>query len=341
MCTPACVERGEQGVKSSALSVTSSPSFWPPAPGLRRDEVRVSFQGGEYIGHLVAPPASAGKRPLVLVIHNFQGLKFFDVHQAEFLARVGYVGLAVDVYGDLFPPEQRLWPDDMAKAPEFLKGAFTAMASMDRDCGKFRAIMKAWLDAGLAHPTVDASLPPAAIGYCFGGVACLECVRGGLNLGGVVSFHGLLQTGLDGVPERHGVTPPATIPCENSYNTKTVVLVENGAHDELVPGESMVGFFTEMDAAGVDWILHHHARTPHGFALPPSLGPPGCLHEASDRRSTENMLTLFREIFPGVPQCCVDRNAAGTKLPPRAPAAGPSSGGCGGCFAAFLRPRKG
>ena len=94
-----------------------------------------------------------------------------------------------------------------------------------------------------------------------------------------------------------------------------MILIENGADDALVPDSSKQRFFDEMDAAGVSWVFHHHAKTPHGFALPPTLGPPGRLHEATDRRSTMSMLDLFREIFPGVPQNPVARNAAGTAIP--------------------------
>ena len=70
-----------------------------------------------------------------------------------------------------------------------------------------------------------------------------------------------------------------------------------------------------MDNAGVDWNFHEHSRAPHGFALPPTLGPPGCLNETADRRSTMNMLNLFKEIFPNVNQNSVKNNAAGTTIP--------------------------
>ena len=146
-------------------------------------------------------------------------------------------------------------------------------------------------------------------------MAVIECVRGGLDVSGVVSFHGLLQTGEDPNPARYGVDRPALKLCENNHNTKSVVLIENGADDGLVPDESKTRFFEEMNTAGVDWIFHHHSQTPHGFALPPTLGPPGRLHEATDRRSTMSMLNLFREVFPGVPQNPVQRNAAGTQIP--------------------------
>lgn len=294
---------------------THTDAFWPPAPDLVRDEIPLSFRGRDFLGHLVAPPPAVGPRPLVLVIHNYQGLKFFDVDVAEYLARVGYVGLAIDVYGDLVPPDERTWPDDPSRVVEFNKKCFRGMVSMDHDHELFRAIMGAWIEAGRAHDSVDASGPAAAIGYCFGGMAVIEAVRGGLDLAGVVSFHGLLQTGEDPNAGQFGAERPALKKCENDYNTNTVILVENGAEDELVPLESRARFCAEMDAAGVQWMIDDHARTPHGFALPPTLGPPGRLHEASDRRSTANMLSLFREIFPGVEQNRVAHNAAGTAIP--------------------------
>lgn len=288
---------------------------WPPAPGLQRADIALQFEGTDYLGHLVAPPNELGPRPLVLVIHNYQGLKFFDVDVAEYLARVGYVGLAIDMYGSNLPPGQRVWPDDASAVEGFQRGCFEAMVAVDHDYVKFRALLSQWLDAGLAHPAVDPDYAPAAIGYCFGGVAVLEAVRGGLNLGGVVSFHGLLQTGEDPSPARMGVERPELVLCDNNHNTSTVVLIENGANDHLVPFESQARFFEEMDAAGVDWTFNNHAQTPHGFALPETLGPPGRLHEATDRRSTMNMLSLFREIFPGITQTPMAHNGAGTAIP--------------------------
>ena len=223
--------------------------FWPPAPDLRRDDISFSFRGNNYLGHLVAPPESAGPRPLVMVIHNYQGLKFFDVDVAEYLARVGYVGLAIDLYGDIVPADQRLFPTDPAKVHDFQALCFTGMVAMDHDFELFRSAMQEWLTRGLAHETVDESFSAAAIGYCFGGVAVIEAVRGGLDLGAAVSFHGLLQTGEDPNPMHFGIERPPVKTSENSYNTKTVLLIENGANDQLVPDESKLRFFAEMDEA--------------------------------------------------------------------------------------------
>ena len=288
---------------------------WPPAPDLRRADISFAFRDNNYLGHLVAPPETAGPRPLVLVIHNYQGLKFFDVDVAEYLARVGYVGLAVDMYGDIVPANERTWPAEASQVDAFQNKCFQGMVACDHDHAFFRALLAEWLTAGFGHPSVDSTIPAAAIGYCFGGVAVLEAVRGGLDFAGVVSFHGLLQTGEDNAPAAWGVDRPPLKRCDNNYNTNTIVLIENGKEDQLVPDESRRRFYEEMDAAGVHWIFHDHARTPHGFALPPTLGPPGHLHEAADRHSTMAMLDLFREIFPDVKQNPVAHNAAGTWIP--------------------------
>ena len=213
------------------------------------------------------------------------------------------------------PPDQRIFPTEESEVHAFQAKCFEGMVAMDHDHELFRSLLLEWLDQGRSHETVDANISPASIGYCFGGVAVIECVRGGLDLGGAVSFHGLLQTGEDPNPERFGVQRPTVKTCDNNYNTRTDLMIENGADDGLVPDESKQRFFKEMDDAGVDWVFHHHASTPHGFALPPTLGGPGRLHTATDRRSTMNMLTLFREIFPGIPQNVVEHNAAGTRIP--------------------------
>ncbi len=289
--------------------------FWPPAPDLQRAELRLDSADNSYLGHLVAPPETDGPRPLVLVVHNYQGLKFFDVDVAEYLARLGYVGLAVDMYGETVPAAERVWPADPAEIESFQRGCFEGMVSVDHDYGFFRSLLSRWLELGRAQDCVDNRFAPAVIGYCFGGVAAIECVRGGLDVSAAISFHGLLQTGEDQSPEPYGVQRPALIPAENHYNTRTLLLIENGADDHLVTAENKARFMTEMDTAGVDWVFHEHARTPHGFALPPTIGPPGHLHEASDRRSTLNMLSVFREVFEGVPQAPVAHNAAGTRIP--------------------------
>jgi len=289
--------------------------FWPPAPELQRRKIALEFEGDRYEGDLVAPPENLGPRPLVLVIHNYQGLKQFDRDVAEYLARLGYVGLAIDMYGGRVPQGEREFPKDPSLIEGFQKKCFDAMVWLDHDHRLFRALLGAWIEVGQADSASDQAISPAAIGYCFGGMAVLEGVRGGLDLSAVVSFHGLLQTGEDPSPARFGATRPKVKTAPNNYNQNTIVLIENGAEDHLVSQTNKDRFFAEMDEAGVDWSFVDHARTPHGFALAKRIGPPGHLHEAADRRSTQNMLSLFREVFPSVNQNSIEFNAAGTRIP--------------------------
>lgn len=318
MCTPCCIARAKSGVEGSPYDIGSTPEHWEADLSLVRDTLKINFLDHEFTGYLVAPAKEVGKRPAVFVVHNFQGCKFFDVQVAEFFARVGYVGIAVDLYGASVPVDGRLWPGLMCGFMTFLKTCMQAMVELDHDCSKFRNLLKAWVDAGLAHEAVDCTLPPMMLGYCFGGVACLEAVRGGLNLGAVVSLHGLLQTGFDPNPAKWGAVRPEKIPYENNYNTNTLVYIENGAHDDLVPEESIKEFKEEMENARVTYTFHNYANAGHGFALPKSLGPPGCLEEEADRESTLTMLKVCLEIFPQVPQNRIETNAAGTKLYPQA-----------------------
>ncbi|MEK9764228.1 MAG: hypothetical protein VW729_16220 [Deltaproteobacteria bacterium] len=85
--------------------------------------------------------------------------------------------------------------------------------------------------------------------------------------------------------------------CENDFNTKAVVLIENGADDYLDDNESKERFFAEMIQAGVEWNFHDRPGTPHGFVQPTTLVHPGHLHERSGYRSTVKMLALFKDIF--------------------------------------------
>ena len=293
----------------------TNPDLWPEDQGLRRNSIGIEFRGNEFLGHMVAPAHSVGPRPLVLVIHNYQGLKGFDVDVAEYLARSGYVGFAIDMYGNDVPADERDFPADAARIMAFQKQCFEAMVKLDHDPELLRSLLDCWIQTGLAEDWVDVSAAPSAIGYCFGGMVAIEGVRGGLNLAGVVSFHGLLQTGEDPSASNFDAERPALKPCTNNYNTDSVIVIENGAEDHLVKPENRQRFFAEMDAANVDWSFHDHAKTPHGFALPIQLGPPGKLHEAADRRSTQNMLSLFRELYPNIKQQAVSPNAAGTTIP--------------------------
>ena len=130
------------------------------------------------------------------------------------------------------------------------------------DPGNLRDALNCYLNEGKRHPRVDEK-HAAMIGYCFGGTACFEAVRGGLELDAVCSFHGVLQSRPQSRNTKQILHP-------NKHNTKTIVLVENGNLDPFVTPNSKQKFFEEMDEAGVDWRFHDHSRTP---ASAPMLFP--------------------------------------------------------------------
>lgn len=281
---------------------------------LRHEEIPLTYEGRSFRGRMCWCEG-AGSRPLVLVVHNYAGLKRFDEEQAAYVARCGFAALAVDMYGDdTSDPATRV--KTAANAAQHYAVAFGAMNHTLRDHFLLRGLLAAWLAAGRAHPSVEAAGRAAACGYCYGGMAMFEMVRMGLDVDAVVSFHGVLQSdpialptddpaAFDGVPPR---APPATY----ARAGHTRVLVANGDADTYVTPVSAAAWKAEMDGAGVDWFWHDYARTPHGFALAPDI----CTEytEAADRRSTQAMWALLAEVWPDVAQSPVPLNACGTPI---------------------------
>ena len=111
---------------------------------------------------------------------------------------------------------------------------------------------------------------------------------------------------------------------ENDFNTKAVVLIENGADDYLVGNESKERSFAEMIQAGVEWNFHDRPGTPHGFALPTTYGHPRHLHKRSGHRSSVKILALFKDISSGAKQNTVTRNAVVHLIPEQRSGARPN-----------------
>lgn len=323
MCTPAC----RAHVDPTGQGIPLSPEHWAGEPfeALRQD-VKVVHDGVEYEGKLVANSAHDKKRPLVIVIHNFCGRVQWHEHVAEYMARLGYVGLAVDFYGPaLIPHEIRGLPQTPEEAEQNIKDIFSkGMIPMEANMPLMLAIFQKWIDVGCAHPAVDPVCKPAAIGYCLGGLFCIDAIRAGLQLGGVVSFHGVLHYQqqptefIDFVSSF--MTLPQHIAAPLSYNTTAPCLIENGEHDGYGKSPLREVFEKEMADAGVKLRWHELKGADHGFALAPCVwGGSKEYHKEADRQSTLNMLHMFQEIWPDVEQQHVCKNAAGAIIIERPP----------------------
>ena len=221
-------------------------------------------------GWLAYDDSFTGKRPGVLVVHQWKGLGDYEKKRAAMLAKLGYVAFCADIYG------QGIRPQTTAEA-----GAQAGKYKGDRPL--LRARVNAGLDALKKVERVDHK-HVAAIGYCFGGTAVIELARHGAEISGVVSFHG----GLDSPTPADG------------KNIKCKVLACHGADDPFVPAKDLAAFEDEMRSAKVDWQLMKFGGAVHSFTdwnMDGKALPGAQYNEAADQRSWAAMQQFFGEIF--------------------------------------------
>jgi dienelactone hydrolase len=240
------------------------------ARGAVRTE-RVTYVQGEtrLQGHLAYDDGIEGKRPGILVVHEWWGLNAHAKRKAEDLARAGYIALALDMYGEgkstEHPTEAKAWSSLVRENRSMAKARF--LAAYEQLEG---------------HPlTADSKI--AAIGYCFGGYLVLSMTLEGIPLKGVVSFHGSLP----------GLRP-------ESGQVQAKLLVCHGAEDPIVRPEQIRSFQENLRAAGADWQFITYGGAKHSFTDPGAdrrgMGALGYSRSA-DQRSWRAMLDFFTEIF--------------------------------------------
>jgi len=243
--------------------------------GLVEQEIVYSADGTPMKGFLVYDGDIEGKRPGVLVVHEWWGQNEYARERARMLAELGYNALAIDMYGN---GKQANHPDDAGKfAMEIFNNIETAQA-------RFMAAYKLLQE----QPTTDPN-KIAAIGYCFGGGVVLHMARIGTDLRASASFHGGIQ--------------PIT-PAEKN-KVKAFLLVCNGADDPFVTPEQINAFKMEMDSAGVQYEFINYEGAKHSFTNPgaDSLGKkfnlPLEYNEKADKESWARMKSVFEKVFAG------------------------------------------
>lgn len=235
----------------------------------------VEYEGGGVTmkGYIAYDDSITGKRPGVLVVHEWWGHNDYARERARMLAKLGYTALAVDMYGDGKTADH---PKDA--------GAFAGEVrkNMDVASSRFEAAKKVLSE----HKNTDKN-HIAAIGYCFGGGIVLEMARRGVDLDAVVSFHGSLNTQS---PVQAG-------------KVKAKILVCHGEADPFVKPDAVTAFKQEMKNAKVDYQFKSYPDAKHAFTNPAAtekgkmFNIPIEYNEAADKQSWEDMKVFLAEVF--------------------------------------------
>lgn len=226
--------------------------------------------GGQVLeGYMVYDDAK-GKRPCVLIFHDWDGLGAYEKSRAEQIARLGYTALAADVYGRGIRPKNQ--QESAAESGKYGK---------DRRLARRRAMAAFRFAAG--QQQVDRN-KIAAIGYCFGGMVALELGRAGAPLKGIAPFHGNLSN-----------PTPA-----DARNIKGPVLVLHGADDPLVPKAQVAAFEREMKAAKKPYRIVAYPGAVHAFTIKEAGNnkASGVAYNAeADRKSWAEIVAFLRKSF--------------------------------------------
>ncbi|MCC6687331.1 MAG: dienelactone hydrolase family protein [Fimbriimonadaceae bacterium] len=230
-----------------------------------RDDHKTTFHG-----YLVGD-MDGGAKPGVIIVHQWEGLTDYEIGRAREIAELGYTVFCADVYGVGNNPKT-------AEERQALVSKYR-----DGDRANFRRNLSAAYSEIRRWPMVDRT-KIAAIGYCFGGTGALEMARAGLDLKGVVSFHG-------------GLSNPNP---QDVKNIKCPVLVLHGADDPFVPPAEVDAFKKEMDADSKPYTFIAYPGAVHAFSQSNAgndNSKGAAYNAAADMKSFSEMVKFFREIF--------------------------------------------
>lgn len=231
----------------------------------------IEYKQGDTVleGYFVYDNAIQGKRPGVLVVHEWWGLNEYAKHRADELAKIGYAAFALDMYGKGIVAKDRTEAGNLA--------------GQVRGKPVMRERARAGFDVLVSQDVVDAK-KAAAIGYCFGGTTVLELAYSGAPVVGVVSFHG-------------GITSPKA---EEDKSIHAKILVCHGAEDPHVPPDDVRAFSEAMERSGADWQLIAYGGAVHAFTNPAAgddKSKGAAYNQKADARSWKHMKTFLKEVF--------------------------------------------
>jgi len=221
--------------------------------------VTYEVDGKPYEGYFVSP---SPKAPLILLIHDWDGLTEYEVKRADMLAEMGYAVFAADLFGAGIRPTE-------------LTDKHQHTGELYQDRKKMRSLIQAGLDAAKSKGANVQNA--AAMGYCFGGAAVLEFARAGADLKGFVTFHGGLST-----PEG-----------QDYSKTRGKLLILHGTADDNITMDDFARLARELEGKGVTHEMITYSGAPHAFTV---FGSDRYREEA-DRKSWKRFAEFLGEIF--------------------------------------------
>lgn len=230
----------------------------------------VYADGGQKLnGFAGVPKKPVTNKPGILILPAWMGIDDHSKEVAQNLNNFGYYAFVADIYGE-------------GNYPTNTKEAGAQAGKYKNNVADYQRRIQLALDQLIKAGANKDKI--VVIGYCFGGTGALEAARGGLNVVGVVSFHG----GLGKAEERITAT------------VKPKVLVLHGANDPFVSEKEVLAFQTEMKTAKADWQMIYYANAVHSFTnkkagTDNSKG--AAYNELADKRSNEHFLQFLKEIF--------------------------------------------
>ncbi len=255
---------------ASATDTTDAPAAMPQ---IKTEAVSFDLGNGTISQSFVAyDEAETNKRPIVLVLPEWWGLTEYPKNRAKQFAEMGYLAMAVDLYG-------------AGKVAETPDSAGAAAGPFYSDPQMAKARIDAAMAKAKSYAQADAS-KVILVGYCFGGGLALNAAKLGGDYSAVCSFHGSLK----GVPARQG-------------STKARLFIANGAADSFVPASDVAAFKRNLDSAGASYAFKEYADATHAFTNPKAtetgkkFSMPIAYNAAADSASWADMKAFLKEVF--------------------------------------------
>ena len=234
----------------------------------KETNVPLEFEG-ESLESVFVGRRDGEKRPTVVLIPTVMGVSDLELKFGRQLVELGFNAFVADLFGKKFRGAQR----DVC---------FGEMNRLGSDRVALRRRLLAIVDQARGLDEVDEGKVVVA-GYCFGGKCALDVARTGIDIAGVVSFHGLFD-------------PPGW----EVGKIKAKVLVLHGWDDPMVTPDAVVALGNELTEAGGDWQIHAYGHVGHGFTNPnaSSLQIDGVFyHELAAERSWTSFINFLEEVL--------------------------------------------